>query len=287
MLERDWKEEYNIGCDYVDTAHKKLFGILWKVMDLLAEQDYEKNKYACVEAIKFLYNYTATHFAQEEAFMREIGYSGYEAHRKVHEEIKNQTVPMHDKVLTESDYSKEAVREFIAFFTGWLTGHILVMDRAITDSSFEDINEANISVTEKIIKDIEGFTNRFCNYRFMLSTLSYDGNIYEDAVYYKLTYEAEELLFMTQSEVVKKMVGQMAGKSIESIDKAALISFIQLMLYAGRLVYYSLSAKIADKPESHSIIAAKDAKAYIENKKISNYVEWEAADGKIAIFVLK
>lgn len=48
--------------------------------------------------------------------MKEIGYAGYEAHRKVHEEIKNEVVPMHDKLLQESDYSKEAVREFLAFF---------------------------------------------------------------------------------------------------------------------------------------------------------------------------
>ena len=62
-----------------------MFNILWRVIDLLSEQDYEKHKHACAEAIKFLYNYTATHFS-EEAYMQEIGYDGYEAHKRVHNE---------------------------------------------------------------------------------------------------------------------------------------------------------------------------------------------------------
>ena len=29
-----WKDEYNVGCDYVDQAHRKLFSILQKTEGL-------------------------------------------------------------------------------------------------------------------------------------------------------------------------------------------------------------------------------------------------------------
>lgn len=287
MIEREWKKEYNVGCDYIDNAHHKLFKILWKVIDLLSERDYEKHKHACVEAIKFLYSYTATHFAEEEAYMREIGYAGYEAHKKVHDEIKNETVPMHDKTLQESDYSKESVREFLGFFTGWLTGHILVMDRAITDKSLDNINTSSISVNEKIIKEAENLSKRFSGYSITVSTQTYDNKIYEEAIYYELSYGDTDVVFMVENESVKKMIGEMLGKTIEVIDKAVLVSFIQFMMYVGRMVYYSVSSKIVSKPDNHRIIKSNDVKEYLEQRIVNNYVEWKAEAGNMAVFVLK
>lgn len=287
MIDREWKKEYNVGCDYIDNAHHKLFKILWKVIDLLSEREYEKHKHACVEAIKFLYSYTSTHFAEEEAYMREIGYAGYEAHKKVHDEIKNETVPMHDKVLQESDYSKESVREFVGFFTGWLTGHILVMDRAITDKSLDNINESPITVNEKIIKEIENFAKRFSGYPLTVSTQTYDNKVYGEAIYYELSYEDTDIVFMVENGSVKMIMGEMLGKTIEEIDKAVLVSFIQLMMYVGRLVYCSVSSKMIGKPTNHRIIKMDDVKEYIEKKTVSNYVEWKAEKGNMAVFVLK
>ena len=132
MEEMKWKDEYNVGCDYVDKAHQKLFSVLRKVEALLEQNDYNKNRFACVETIKFLYDYTKTHFAQEEAFMRETGYSGYEMHKKLHDNLRDVTVPALDTDLRQNDYSKESVAQFIGVFTGWLAGHILVEDKAIT-----------------------------------------------------------------------------------------------------------------------------------------------------------
>lgn len=285
MIEREWKTEYNIGCDYVDAAHRKLFNILWKVLDLISERDYEKHKHACIESIKFLYNYTATHFTEEEKYMQEIGYVGYEAHKKVHEEVKNEIVPMHDRALQESNYSKEKVREFVGFFSGWLTGHILVMDKAITDSTLRKINALDISVNEKIIKEIADFSQRFSEYRLTVVGQTYDNCVYEDAIYYELTYGDVIVLFMVQNGSVKKIVSEMTGKTVEVIDKSVLISFIQLMMYAGRMVYYSVSAEMTGKPDSHRLIASKDIAKLIENRNLTNYVEWNAENGNMAVWV--
>lgn len=287
MLEREWKKEYNVGCDYIDNAHYKLFKILWKVIDLLSNREYEKHRHACLESIKFLYSYTATHFAEEEAYMREIGYAGYEAHKKVHDEIKNETIPMHDKTLQESNYSKESVREFLGFFIGWLTGHILVMDRAITDRSLDDINASSNSVNEKIIREIENFSERFLGYPLTVSSQTYDNKIYAEAIYYELSYEDADIVFMVENESAKKMIGEMLGSTIEVIDKAMLVSFIQFMMNVGKMVYYSVSSKIVSKPNNHRIINVNDVKEYLDQKIVNNYVEWKAEKGNMAVFVLK
>lgn len=71
------------------------------------------------------------------------------------------------------------------------------------------------------------------------------------------------------------------------IDKAALIAYIQIMLSAGRMVYNAISSEMVSKPDKHSIIAANKVEFYLDSKRISNCVEWDAAYGKIAVFVLR
>ena len=44
---------------------------------------------------------------------------------------------------------------------------------------------------------------------------------------------------------------------------------------------------MVSRPDKHSIIAAYKVKVYLDSKIISDYVEWDAAYGKIAVFVLR
>ena len=74
MHQIQWQDRFNIGVDAIDEAHRKLFSIVQKIMELYVEQ--HKNKFACVEGIKYFKSYALKHFTEEEAYMREIGYSG-------------------------------------------------------------------------------------------------------------------------------------------------------------------------------------------------------------------
>lgn len=134
----EWKKEYNVGVDYIDNAHKKLFGVLRKTIQLISDEDYEKNKHACIEAIKFLQNYTATHFEQEEGYQRSINYKGYETHKKLHDNLRYTVLPHLAHELDIADYGRESIEEFLAIFAGWLAGHILIEDRAITGKLSRD-----------------------------------------------------------------------------------------------------------------------------------------------------
>ena len=85
-----WNETLNIGVDVVDRAHARLFHMVERLMDLV---EYKPNcRTACEESIEFLEDYTMTHFSGEEAYMRSIGYDGYEKHKKIHDHFRDITL---------------------------------------------------------------------------------------------------------------------------------------------------------------------------------------------------
>ena len=125
-----WNERFNIGVEKVDKAHRRLFSIVYKLMVL--SEDEKKRKWASAEAIKFFKSYALKHFAEEEEYMRSIHYDGYEMHKRLHDVMRDKTIPALEKDLEENDYSSESIQHFIGISLGWLTGHVLIEDRAIT-----------------------------------------------------------------------------------------------------------------------------------------------------------
>lgn len=128
--ETEWNKRFNIGVDSIDNAHRKLFSIVRRLIHL--SKDENNGQWACAEGIKYFKNYTIEHFADEEAYMRSIGYRDYELHKRLHDDMRYKTLPALEKDLTESHYSQEAIQHFLGICLGWLTAHILIEDRAIT-----------------------------------------------------------------------------------------------------------------------------------------------------------
>lgn len=129
MHQIQWRDQFNIGVEVIDQAHRRLFAIVQKILDLCEER--HEDKYACVEGIKYFKAYALKHFAEEEAYMRRIGYPGYLAHKRIHDRMEWETLPHLEQSLYDSDFSTEMVHHFIQFCIEWLTGHILTEDRAI------------------------------------------------------------------------------------------------------------------------------------------------------------
>ena len=126
----EWDERYNIGVSNIDKAHRRLFSIVKRLFDTVEKN--QNKKHSCYEGIKYLSNYAITHFAEEEAYMRSIGYKGYERHKEKHDKMKNEIVPALEAELDEADYSGEAASRFLGVCLGWLTGQNMLEDRAIT-----------------------------------------------------------------------------------------------------------------------------------------------------------
>ncbi len=136
MQQIQWQDRFNIGVEIVDRAHQRLFSIVQKILELYVER--HEDQFACVEGIKYFKAYAIKHFAEEEAYMQSIGYPGYLAHKRIHDRMKRQTLPALERELYATHFSTESVHRFIGVCTGWLTGHIVIEDRAITGRTAGD-----------------------------------------------------------------------------------------------------------------------------------------------------
>ncbi len=191
MQRIQWQDRFNIGVEVIDQAHRGLFAIVQKIMDLYVER--HEDKFACVEGIKYFKAYAVKHFAEEEAYMRKIGYPGLLAHKKVHDRMKWETLPELDRLLHETDFSTEAVQRFIGVCTGWLTGHILIEDRAIISERPDEAfpigqdDEASVIYTMIVrpLREIFG-----CNVHYIGRFSAKDEIV--NAQYYELRYSTQD-----------------------------------------------------------------------------------------------
>lgn len=125
-----WNDRFNIGVESIDKAHQCLFSIVAKLLSL--NKDAAKQQHACQKGIKYFKNYTLKHFSEEEAYMQSINYSEYTIHKSLHDNMRNKTIPVLENELESQNYSVEFVQHFVGICVGWLNGHIMIEDHAIT-----------------------------------------------------------------------------------------------------------------------------------------------------------
>lgn len=175
--EFEWKDEYNIGVEIVDNAHRQLFRIVSRIINNINEHDFEKNKTTCIEALKFLKSYAVKHFAEEEAYQISIGYKGYKIHKKIHENMKNVVIPALEKEMTAKSYSKESIEHFLGVCAGWLTAHVLIEDHAITGKVkskwVQSVDDRSVETLNNIIR---GYTSSLFLMNAELFSKNYAGH---------------------------------------------------------------------------------------------------------------
>ena len=128
--EYEWREEFNIGVESIDREHRQLFSIINKL--IVMEQEEKYIEWTCKEGIKFFKNHAQTHFGNEEAYMEEIGYEGLSRHKLLHQNFRKNILPTLEQELKSSNYSKQSLEHFLGVCAGWLIGHTLTEDVAIS-----------------------------------------------------------------------------------------------------------------------------------------------------------
>lgn len=122
----EWKNEYEVGVDVIDKAHKELFRIANRF--LLLGKDESKHKWIAEEGIKFFKTYVVRHFSEEEAFMLSIRYANLPHHMEQHRVMRETVLPRMESQLRHEKFSPEAVNKFLHIIQLWLSRHILVHD---------------------------------------------------------------------------------------------------------------------------------------------------------------
>lgn len=125
-----WQEGYNIGVDLIDREHQRLFKIINKLFAFKEEE--KDSQWISQEGIKYFKSHAMKHFEDEEEYMASIGYEGLEQHRQIHRRFRENTLPALEQELEHTGCSQEALEHFLGVCAGWLIGHTLTEDQAIT-----------------------------------------------------------------------------------------------------------------------------------------------------------
>lgn len=216
-----WNNRFCIGVKSIDKEHQKLFSIVQKIINL---NHYEKNRQLIgEEGIKYFKSYAVRHFADEEAYMLSIDYSGYAAHKRIHDNMKNNTIPALEADLVDSDYSVESVQHFLGICIGWLTSHIMLEDCAITGKVnqkwIHEWTEDASALKETVIHAMNDL------FRLDLQIVSehYAGEDFGKKICHRLTYRTGDskpfqVFFIMEEKLIIYIVKQLIGVQLAKVD---------------------------------------------------------------------
>jgi len=218
-----WSDRYKIGVEVIDREHRKLFSIMNKLFTYKGDND-EKSRWAYQEGIKFFKGHAMKHFAEEEMYMASIGYEGYETHRRLHDIFRKKTLPEIEKELMLTQYSPEAVEHFLGVCAGWLIGHTMTEDRAITggvSSRWVDLlPEEEQALLQKtllqLLKEVFQLDAR------VLSE-SYSGEKFGNGIYYRLLYGSDkgekwEFFLIFEEKLLVETVGSIVDGDADKVN---------------------------------------------------------------------
>ena len=236
MQEIQWNNRFNIGVEVIDKAHRRLFSIIGKLVSL--NEDATKQQHACREGIKFFKSYTLKHFAEEEAYMKSIGYGEYAMHKSLHDNMRDNTLPALERELEEENYSTEAVQHFLGLCIGWLNGHVMVEDYAISGkTSHKWIHQASDNETASLEKAVLQALRQLYRVDAELVSLRYGGEDFTsgNVLCYRLTYLTQnerkrQVFFLYEEKLVLHLLGRLLGRQILRVDKTVVHAIKALSL---------------------------------------------------------
>lgn len=118
-----WSDAFNTGVPDIDEQHKKLVALLNTLKQAIVDR---RGSQVCTEILDELVAYTQVHFRFEEDLMQASGYSLYDSHKKLHEELLAQVLAYRQKLLSES---ASISFDLLRFLQTWLTKHISESDK--------------------------------------------------------------------------------------------------------------------------------------------------------------
>lgn len=215
-----WQDRFNIGVDVIDREHRKLFNIMNRL--LMYKKQEGKEQWVCQEGIKYFKEHAMKHFSEEEVYMASIDYAGFETHRRLHDNFRKKTLPALERELQRTDYSPEAITHFLGVCAGWLIGHTLTEDHAITGKSASKWTKLLPEEQQSAMKQvILGLLYDLFRLNAKVISENYGGEKFGKGIYYRLLYgtgkgeEWETILVFEEKLLVSTVSSMMGGQTDE------------------------------------------------------------------------
>lgn len=121
----EWTNALELGIPEIDRQHRSLVDLANRLFEELKDG---KPTEGAAKAVAELFAYSATHFADEEAYFARFNLPDYEKHAETHRSFIARVSDFEDR-LHSGDPAR--VGELLAFTEGWIKRHIAREDRAL------------------------------------------------------------------------------------------------------------------------------------------------------------
>lgn len=122
-------DKFKTGIPMIDEEHKTLFDIIGKIYKAIDVELVHDKFDLILDILDELKEYTSVHFADEESYMKEIGYEGLAQQQILHEKFVE---TLNEVNLDDVDENQiEYLYEVLNFLQNWLVNHILKVDKLI------------------------------------------------------------------------------------------------------------------------------------------------------------
>ncbi|MFT0532939.1 bacteriohemerythrin [Castellaniella hirudinis] len=118
-----WTRELEVDIAVIDKDHQKLVSLINALHESMAKGH---SKTAIGKILDELIFYTQDHFTREEQMMLDAGYTGYEQHKKIHDNLVKKVVEFRESY--RAGHSMVSV-ELSNFLRNWLSTHIMKTDK--------------------------------------------------------------------------------------------------------------------------------------------------------------
>ncbi|MEZ3435420.1 MAG: response regulator [Lachnospiraceae bacterium] len=282
-----WKDEYNIGVDIIDKEHRSLFKIINKLFRFTDEKS--KSQWACEEGIKFFKEHAVKHFAEEEEYMESIHYKRLEKHRHIHQEFRERTLPALEEELEQSGYCANSIGHFLGVCAGWLIGHTLMEDRAITGGGSSRWMELLPGKEQEAIEEIilQLLYDLFHLESCVISE-TYGGEQFGKGVYHRLVYGSKEnkeeceVFLVFEEKLLLNTVGKALGIKTNKLDSILMnASRYTARQFAGRIKEH-LPDMDGYELKEENLLTYEQFKEVFENERLQVSLLIDTGEGYFA-----
>ena len=159
--------------------------------------------------------------------MLEIGYKGFPMHKHLHDNLREITLPALQKDLDENDYNIESVERLVSIIAGWLTGHIMIEDMAITGKcqSKWKVNDPKEAIQE-MNAEFTSFLHRTYSVDAELYNAHYAGETLKNPTCYEMTFKLGDLVIevvvIAEENLLLYFIEKMLGLTHRHLELAEL-----------------------------------------------------------------
>lgn len=190
-----WNDSYLMGIESFDHDHRQMFKIAGQIMRMVENRGDNPwvRMFAIREGVTYIASYFQQHVEREEAYMRQIGYPGYEMHKQLHDDFYKRQVERFRGVVESGQCSKEDLDEFIGSCVGWLLEHIVTADMAIVGKGVHSAPKLQVIDRQSIEREINTQLTAILNIEVNAKIVdaAYAGDYFGKSVCQKFVYGRE------------------------------------------------------------------------------------------------